>query len=150
MILATRGRGVKFPHLYRPSHLCVGFYPRREDFHPTPEASGPSVVSNSDSSHPLQQTPNVLYQVRDSSGSKKVQEIKMSKMFIILNLLTLPGRSTSRTVIRTAAHGQTASIPNTVFVVDAPFPPRRSFAHVKGAQTDTLRDVRALDAPMVV
>ena len=98
MILATRGRGVKFPHLYRPSHLCVGFYPRREDFHPTPEASGPSVVSNSDSSHPLQQTPNVLYQVRDSSGSKKVQEIKMSKMFIILNLLTLPGRSTSRTV----------------------------------------------------
>ena len=72
-------------------HPCDGFYPHRGDFHPTPEASGPSVVSDSDSSHPLQQTPNVLYQVRDSSGSKKVQEIKMSKMFIILNLLTLPG-----------------------------------------------------------
>ena len=48
------------------SHLCVGFYPHRGDFHPAPEGSGPSVVLNSDSSHPLQQTPNVLYRASDS------------------------------------------------------------------------------------
>ena len=53
------------------SHPQAGSYPRRRDIHLAPEAPGPSVVSNSDSSHPLQQTPKVSYQVRDSSGAKK-------------------------------------------------------------------------------
>ena len=53
------------------SHPQAGSYPRRRDIHLAPEAPGPSVVSNSDSSHPLQQTPKVSYQARDSSGAKK-------------------------------------------------------------------------------
>ena len=63
---AQSRRQIPLPPLPSFSHLCAGFYPYREDFHPTPEASGPSVVSNSDSSHPLQQTPKVLYLARDS------------------------------------------------------------------------------------
>ena len=53
------------------SHLCGGFYPHRRDIHLAPEAPGPLIASNSDSSHPLQQTPKVSYQARDSSGAKK-------------------------------------------------------------------------------
>ena len=60
------------------------------------------------------------------------------------------GRGTRRAVICAAVHGQIAFETNIVFVVDAPFPPHRAFAHVKDAQTDTLCDVRALDAPMLL
>ena len=58
-------------------------------------------------------------------------------------------RGTSRTVICAAVHGQTASKIDIVSAADAPFPPSRAFTYVKGAQTDTLRDVRALNASMI-
>ena len=59
------------------------------------------------------------------------------------------GRGTRRTVICAAVHRQTAFETNIVSVVDAPFPPSRALAHVKEAHTDTLRDVRALNASMI-
>ena len=52
-------------------------------------------------------------------------------------------------VIYAAVHGQTASKTNIVSVADVAFPPSRALAHIKEAQTDTLRDVRALNAAMV-
>ena len=51
-------------------------------------------------------------------------------------------------MICAAVHGQTASKINIVTVADVPFPPSRAFSHVKEALTDTLRDVRALNAFM--
>ena len=48
-------------------------------------------------------------------------------------------------MICAAVHGQTAIETNIVSVVDAPFPPRRAFAHVKDAQMDTLHDAHALE-----
>ena len=49
----------------------------------------------------------------------------MGKVFTILNLLTFD--STWRTATCAAVHGQTASIKNIVFAVDAPFLPPRAF-----------------------
>ena len=59
-------------------------------------------------------------------------------------------RGTRRTVICAAVHGQTAFETNIVSVVDAPFPLRRAFAHVKEAQLDTLHDAHALEHAMIV
>ena len=56
------------PPLPSFSHLCAGFYPHRGGIHPFPEASGPSVVSYADLTHPLQQTPKVLCRARDTGG----------------------------------------------------------------------------------
>ena len=53
-------------------------------------------------------------------------------------------------MICAAVHGQTAFETNIVFVVDAPFPPSRTFAYAKEEQMDTLQDVHALDHAMVV
>ena len=52
-------------------------------------------------------------------------------------------------MICAAVHGQAASKINIASVADAPFPPSRALAHVKEAHTDTLRDVRALNASMI-
>ena len=73
----------------------------------------------------------------------------MSKVFTMLGSPST-GRSTWRTVIYAAVHGQTASKINIVSVVDAPFPPSWTFAHVKEAQMDKLHNAYALEHVMIV
>ena len=89
MILTTRGRGVKFCHLLRPSLIC------RSDFILTEETSGsPSKLHDPR----FYQTPTQLSRCSDIESAapcarlrmvlKKVAEVTMSKVFTILNLLT--------------------------------------------------------------
>ena len=152
MILTTRGRGVKFPwHLYRPSLT------RRPDLILIEEAPilPPKLLDprlyrslthlTRCSKHPKCRTRRVTPAVL-----KSVKEVIISKIFTILNLLTLPARSRWRMVISAAVHGQTASIKNIVSVADAPFQPPLGSAHVKEAQMDTLHDAHALEHSMIV
>ena len=67
-------------------------------------------------------------------------------MFTVLNLLTF-----DRAKSRYMAIGDLCSGAWTDYVAaDAPFPPSRSFAHVKEAPTDTLHNAYALEHAMIV
>ena len=92
MILATRGRGVKFPHLCHPCLI------RKPDFILTEETSGsPSKLHDPR----FYQPPTHLSRCSDIESAapcarlrvvlKKVAEVTMSKVFTILNLLTFDG-----------------------------------------------------------
>ena len=87
MILTTRGRGVQFPRLYRPSLI------RRPEFILVDEASiVPQKLLNPRCHRFRLFSPALGNAERTVPGNaKKAAEVTMSKVFTILNLLTFDG-----------------------------------------------------------
>ena len=147
MILTTRGRGVKFPHRYRPSLI------RRPEFMLAEETSilPPKLLDprlyrilthlTRCSKRPKCRTRRVTLAVL-----KNVKDITISKVFTIFNLLTFDG---TKYMENGALCSGVASLTSSVSVADAPFPLSRAFGYVKEAQMGTLHDAHVLDAPMV-
>ena len=152
MILTTRGCGVKFPQLYRPSLI------RAPDF---------ILIDETSILPPSSWTPRpaeFLIQAHHARSSKlpkrctgcgtpavlkKVKEVTISKVFTILNLLTFDGTKYMENGDFCSVAWSDCIYNIIVSIADAPFPPRRAFAHVKDAQMDTLHSAHALDAPMI-
>ena len=92
MILTTRGRGVKFTHLYRPSLICASdFILVEETSILPPKLLDPRLYRilthlTRCSKRPKCRTRRVTLAVL-----KNVKDITISKVFTILNLLTFDG-----------------------------------------------------------
>ena len=104
MILTTRGRGVQFPRLYRP-HLIhkPDFILIEETSILPPKLLDPPLYQILTHLTRCSKRPKCRTRRVTPAVLKNVKDITISKVFTILNLLTLPGRSKWRTVICSAS-----------------------------------------------